>query len=136
MPVTILSTILVSALVSYASFQLVYKDQFSQFRSSDQLAAVARIDGQAGKNTLGKMVALGQFLRIYMTAEKMASKQSAPPGSIEDIQRTFKLDAKAVSDEWGTELKFVKDEGKSVLLSAGPDREFSTHDDLSYEVRL
>jgi hypothetical protein len=134
MPLTILSSILVSALVSYAGFHLYLKGQ--PFPGSDQLAAVSQVNGETGENTLGKMMALGQFLRIYMAAEKMAGKPSESLGSMVDIQRTFKLDAKAVCDEWGAEMKFIKEEGKSFLLSAGPDAEFSTQDDLSYEVRF
>jgi hypothetical protein len=135
-PTTILVSILLSALVSYAGYRLYFKDQIHPFGPDDQLAVISQVDGEAGKNSLGKMVTLGQFLRIYTAAEKMAGKQSAQLESMGDIRRTFQLDAKAVSDEWGTELEFFQDGGKILLRSAGQDREFSTPDDLSYEIQL
>lgn len=135
MPTTILTSLLVSGLVSFAGYQLYFKDQLNQFPSREQLSVASQMDGEIGKQTLGKMMVIGEFLRVYIVAEKMSGKQGAPPESIKDIQRIFKLDARAISDEWGTELDFVRNSGKSILVSAGPDREFSTADDLSYEVR-
>ena len=82
------------------------------------------------------MIAIGGFLQVYIAAEKLAGKQAAPPESMADIQRTLRLKAKDVSDEWGTQLQFVTEGEKSMLLSAGPDQEFSTPDDLSYEIQL
>lgn len=140
-PATILASVLVSVLVSYAGYQLIYKDRLfqdrlHQFKNDQQLAALSLAKGEAEKRTLGRMMALGGFLRVYIAAEKLAGKPSAPPESMADIQRTLRLQDKDVSDEWGTQLQFVTEGEKSMLLSAGPDREFSTPDDLSYEIRL
>lgn len=136
LPATILCTLLVGALATYAGFHLFYKDQLRGFPGGLQAAEVSPGDGEAGQNTLGKMMAIGQFLKIYMAAEKMTGKEAPPPMSMGDIQRMFRLDANDASDEWGTELQFTTEGGRSMLLSAGPDGEFSTGDDLTYEVRF
>ena len=134
-PVAILASIVVLSLGAYANYHLLYKGRIGSL-SDDPMVSAAQGNGESGKQTFGKMMVIGEFLRVYMAAERMSGKQSAPPESIGDIQRIFKLDAKAIRDEWGTELDFVKDGGRSMLVSAGPDQEFSTEDDLTYEVRL
>lgn len=67
----------------------------------------------------------------------MTGKQVPPPMSMGDIQRMFRLDAKAVSDEWGTEMRYLQKDGeKWTLFSAGPDGAFETQDDISYEIPI
>ncbi|WP_428634103.1 hypothetical protein [Sedimenticola sp.] len=53
--------------------------------------------------------------------------------TLDRLQKDLGIDEKSMQDGWGTALRFEPDAGRYRVISAGPDKQFGTSDDLKRE---
>ena len=79
------------------------------------------------------MMTFAQMVTLHEDISMQREKGGAIPDSIHEVA---KGDPELIQDVWGTELRYEKTtrDGKEdcLFISAGPDRQFGTTDDLTY----
>lgn len=129
--ITVLSSVLLGVIYYMIYLKPVMEDAVRM--ATADMQEIRSVKNPGDQQTRVKMLLLKSAIVMQRKVSIASDTHFIMPDNMDEMQSVLHLPDNSIKDAWNTRMKFSVEDNSMIFISAGPDHEFETSDDITYK---